>query len=648
MDDFEYEGDEPTLFRVVPELVLAGRFRLVQRVGRGGMGEVWLAQDTELEEYVALKVLKPELLGNNRAVDSFKREVRLTRKLRHPNIVGVHDFHTHGGLHFISMEYVDGASLADRLAQRGEPFTLDEVLPWAQQVAAALGYAHSKEVLHRDVKPGNMLVAQDGTLKLADFGIARIAKDTQTRLTGHATSGTLAYMSPQQLMNEKAHRNDPRNDVYAFAVTLYELLSGDPPFTGGDISMQIMMKQPEPLEDVPPHVNGALLHGLAKEVVERPPNCAALVKLLEQAAARPREGERPREGARTREPETLPTTQHTAQREGERPREPETPPTTQHTAQREGERPREPATAPSEKKSNCISDQDIGLMDTTDPAVSPCEVFPDIAAARQRTTAPNGEITRTVDLGGGVMLDLVWIPPGEFLMGSPESEERRSDPEGPQHPVEITRGFWMGKYPVTQAQWEAVMGNNPSHFSEKRLGTRVSRFFGAPEKEYSSWPVESISWNDCREFLKALNKRFTHDESRLPTEAEWEYACRAGSTTAYCFGDSESDLGAYAWYDDNSGGETHPVGRKRANAWGLHDMHGNVWEWCEDDSHSNYTGAPADGSAWVDSPRGSSRVLRGGSWFFDPGYCRSADRDGSAPGNGNCNLGFRLALSPVR
>jgi len=242
--------------------------------------------------------------------------------------------------------------------------------------------------------------------------------------------------------------------------------------------------------------------------------------------------------------------------------------------------------------------------------------------------APSKEVT--LDLGGGVTMDLVLMPADEFLMGSPENEAGRDGDEGPQHRVTIARPFYLGKYEVTQAQWQAVMGNNPSSF-----------------KGDAKLPVETVSWEDCQQFCQRLNERLAgagHGvRVRLPTEAEWEYACRAGSTGRFCFGDSDGQLGDYAWYGGNGGNQTHPVGRKKPNAFGLYDMHGNVWEWCEDWYHSSYSGAVDDGSAWTAGGELSARVLRGGSWFNNPAYCRCAYRYGDRPADRGVDVGFRVA-----
>jgi formylglycine-generating enzyme required for sulfatase activity len=212
----------------------------------------------------------------------------------------------------------------------------------------------------------------------------------------------------------------------------------------------------------------------------------------------------------------------------------------------------------------------------------------------------------SLDLGGGVTMKLVLIPAGKFMMGSPDSEQGRNKSEGPQHEVVISKPFYMGVTEVTQAQYEAVMGTNPSNFKD------------------ATNPVEMVSLTDATEFCKKLSEK-TGQAVRLPTEAEWEYACRAGSNTRFSFGDSDSILGDYAWWQSNSGGKTHPVGQKKPNAWGLYDMHGNVWEWC-----ANWLGSYSSGSAT--DPRGPGsggyRVLRGGSWSSrDADSFRCAFRD---------------------
>lgn len=238
-----------------------------------------------------------------------------------------------------------------------------------------------------------------------------------------------------------------------------------------------------------------------------------------------------------------------------------------------------------------------------------------------------------LDLGGGVTMELVLIPAGEFMMGSPRDEAGREDDEWLPHRVKISRPFHMGKYEVTRAQWKAVMGTNPSQF-----------------KGEADRPVESVSWDECQEFCVKLSAKCGR-KVRLPTEAEWEYACRAGSKGKYCFGNSDAGLDAYAWYNGNSGRETHPVGRKKPNVWGLYDMHGNVFEWCQDwyqaapTSHDELEPQPArDEQVDPTGPSGGySRVERGGSWTYDPSFCRSAAHSLRAIGHPYRNPGLRVA-----
>ena len=235
----------------------------------------------------------------------------------------------------------------------------------------------------------------------------------------------------------------------------------------------------------------------------------------------------------------------------------------------------------------------------------------------------------TVDLGGGVKLELVLIPAGEFLMGSPDSEKDGASDEKSQHKVRITKPFYLGKCLVTQEQWEAVMGSNPSKFK-------------GPKN-----PVETVSWDDCQKFLGKLNAKSAAGGGtfQLPTEAQWEYACRAGSKTRYSFGDDKTRLGDYAWYGKNSH-KPHPVGEKKPNAWGLYDVHGNVWEWCQDRYDGGYYAkSPMDDPTGPTG--GSSRVIRGGGWLNPAGRCRSAYRYGNRPGYRSYTLGLRVSLVPA-
>jgi formylglycine-generating enzyme required for sulfatase activity len=241
-------------------------------------------------------------------------------------------------------------------------------------------------------------------------------------------------------------------------------------------------------------------------------------------------------------------------------------------------------------------------------------------------------------------MEFVLVPAGSFLMGTDASRckddpftERNeysdcagSDDERPAHRVTISKAFYLGKYEVTQEEWVKVMGTNPSDYKSEKVGGDSRRH-----------PVESVSWDDLQAFLGRLNAKEGGSSYRLPTEAEWEYASRAGSTASYAFGDDDSRLGEYAWFAGNSGEMTHPVGQLKPNAWGLYDMHGNVWEWVRDWFDAAYYGKSPSADPGG-PPAGAGRGFRGGGWRLVASYCRSAVRSRSVPGIRNSDLGARL------
>jgi formylglycine-generating enzyme required for sulfatase activity len=272
---------------------------------------------------------------------------------------------------------------------------------------------------------------------------------------------------------------------------------------------------------------------------------------------------------------------------------------------------------------------------------------------------------------GGDSLTMLWIPPGRFLMGSPADEPERSDAEGPQHEVRL-QGFFMGQTPVTQAQWQAVARWRPSagqgSWSEQLDPDPILKLSEPKLFRGAQRPVVNVSWAQAMAFCRRLSQR-TGRYYTLPSEAQWEYACRAGTSTAFHFGamlttELANYDGNYTYEDGQKGvyrNQTTDVMNFPANAWGLHDMHGNAWEWCLDQWHDNYEGAPNDGSAWVDDDTNNIiakninikkdysfgvRLLRGGSWFNFPGDCRSAFRDLNLPDSQPLTVGFRVCCLP--
>ena len=252
----------------------------------------------------------------------------------------------------------------------------------------------------------------------------------------------------------------------------------------------------------------------------------------------------------------------------------------------------------------------------TKPSVAPSVGGASAPRPSQPSTA-NQLKEMTVELGGGVKMEFILIPAGSFRMGSDKSALSAK----PVHKVTITKPFYLGKYEVTQAQWEAVMGGNPSDFKGARN------------------PVIRVSWEDCQTFLQKLQEKVPGQTFRLPTEAEWEYACRAGGTADYCYGNNASSLGDYAWYNSNSDEKLHPVGEKKPNAWGLYDMPGNVWEWCADWYEVFNSKVATDP---VGPSTGPGRVMRGGSWLDAGTLCRSGERGYCEPPARCKHIGLRV------
>ena len=577
-------GAMPTM---APEMgekdVLRGKYEIQRELGRGGMGIVYLAHDRDLPDTspahrVAIKMLPPTLGRDQRWMTQLTREFDTAFVLRGDHVVRVFSFakDDRTGSPFIVMEYVDGTSLDAILVSKGK-LSEEDTITLAQALARGLHEAHERGLVHRDFKPGNVLVPYAGgfgAAKVADFGLARTVQSGMSQMTGQAgQSGTLMYNSPEQFRGSR--RLDARSDQYSLGAALYECLAGYPLVNPeGDIGWQVTREEPEPIEGVSEGYTAALRRALAKAPADRFGSVIEFVDSL-----------------RNEEPIAVP-------------------------AAPDPEQEPKPAAAPREKPTASKESSMVAPAGWTSET------------RRVSVATPEGGQEREIGYyRNSLGMEFVLIPSGEFMMGSPDDEEGRFGNEGRVHKVRITKPFFLGAYEVTQAQWQAVMGNNPSDF---RGNDR---------------PVEEVSWNDCQEFVSKLcaKEGAARKSYRLPTEAEWEYACRAGSRTRFYGGDDDSDLGKIGWYGGNSGGETHDVGQKAPNAFGLYDMSGNVWEWCQDWFDSGYYGK----SSRAD-PKGPGsagyRVLRGGSWVNNSRDCRSAVRDGDGPASAYNLSGFRVVV----
>jgi len=612
-----------------------GQYVVQRRLGGGAMGEVWLAHDPNLQRDVAIKTPRPEYAQDPEYLKRFLREARLAARLHHTNAVTIHQIQSEGDLVYLVMEMVDGGSLDDA-ARQGRPMPWRDATRAIRDAAAGLAAAHRLGLVHRDIKPANLMRTRDGVTKVADFGLARAAISSTQLTHAGAVMGTPAYLAPELWAGDQA---DARSDLYALICTYYHLLTGRVPFDAPTIPALWYQHGHEPLPDprqfapdLPDAVCRILLRGAEKDPAKRYQTAEELMADLDAvlgasgeslssistwAALSPLPVAPPVSEGKTSSrlsPGAQPSGAF-ARLRGYVTWPPKFPPWPRWVALAAGaggvfllgviititikfEWGETNGKAPKKQQEEQTSESQ-----REEPQPEP----PD----------PAGTIVNSIGM------KLVPIPAGEFQMGSPETDGDR-DANETQHRVRITRPFLLGMYEVTQEQYERVMGSNPSHFK------------GDPRR-----PVETVSWDDATEFCRKLSEkeRITY---RLPTEAEWEYACRGGGTTKWCSGNEDSGLDNHAWYAKNSGGTTHPVGQKKANRWGLFDMHGNAQEWCQDCYEPDYyaNSPPNDPTGPAAGPY---RSLRGGHWRGTARDCRSALRPYGPPFGRSIDLGFRVA-----
>ena len=642
--------------RIEPGHVLHDRWRIEAELGAGGMGYVLVGQDLFLKRRVAIKSLHPHLAAVEQVHARFLTEAQVMARIDAPEVVSVYDAFDWSGLPVVVMEYVEGEPLSRLLARDPRP-SQGFVRSVMEGVLKGLRAAHEAGVVHRDVKPDNIMVlsGRDGEVgvRLLDFGVAQVHEELRHTRTGSVV-GTVRYMSPEQVKDSS--RVDARTDLFSAGVVLWEMLSGAEPWSHAenDFDLRIaVVREPLPAlgAEVPADLVELVSWLTCKDASGRPPDASSALRRLREgssvssgsgsgsgAGTGSGSGSGPRSGTGSGSRVPVAAASFAPSGIGERTKgETETP------AVGTVGRSRGPAVL-------WFALGSLFLLFVVVHQVSSCRAESARAeAARveaERAEAARAEAARVEAERAeaeraevaNLAASMIRVRAGSFLMGSPAGEEGRFANEA-QVEVRLTRDYFLGRYPVTQGEYQAVVGGNPSHFSQ--CGARC--------------PVERVSWYDAVRFTNRLNERLglpsCYDNEgrvvggatvyacagyRLPTEAEWEYAARAGTSGA-----RYGALDAVAWYSGNSGGGPHPVGGKQANAWGFHDMLGNVWEW----TATWYRAAHSGGTDPVGPSSGSFRVLRGGSWDGDASFARAAGRDFSAPVFRFINFGFRLARS---
>ncbi|MFL6276622.1 MAG: bifunctional serine/threonine-protein kinase/formylglycine-generating enzyme family protein [Blastocatellia bacterium] len=674
-------------------------YHILSLLGKGGMGEVYLAEQLRVgRRRVALKVLSRACSEDPEIVKRFENEAASSGRIHHRNVVMIFESRaSDDGQLYVAMEYVDGKTLRDEIQERGA-LPLDEVVEISKQICAGLSAAHRLGIVHRDIKPDNLMLMRDDdgrrVVKVLDFGIARLAESgtVQSRTASGIIMGTPYYMSPEQALGSTGDKIDARSDIYSLGMVVYQMLTGRVAFES-DSWMGVMYKHlhEPPLQprELRPELGWyeefeqAVLRALEKDRDKRPQTVTEFADEMETTYRRAVAANPETVGAAAYDvtlagvaPPFMQTTAaaQLARQQTVRPVEAATQAAWQATAATATAPSAAPSALSNRRKALAIAGllilavmSAIYFLRSKPAAVPPkvaADTVPVAVVARPMpemqtfefevlTVEPTGHLNVprrrsasyfSEDIDGEVSLDMVEIPAGTFKMGAPpETQRERKPTERPQRQIRVPR-FFMSKYEITEAEWRAV-ARLP--IVGRQLEENPSSFKGDDQMA-----VQNISWLDAVEFCERLS-RATGRRYRLPTEAEWEYACASGTQTPFYFGETiTAELVNYdANYPYGAGPKGEPRRRPIAvgalsapNAFGLYNMHGNVAEWCSDYWHDSYIGAPADASSWESRGDASVRVLRGGSYYDGGDDCRSSARTRDPADIRLPFIGFRVVM----
>ncbi len=631
-----------------------GRYQILERLGEGGMAIVYKARDTRLDRDVALKLIRvdqfaPAMLAQ--ILKRFEREAKSLARLSHPNIVTVHDYGEHDGAPYLVLEYCPGGDLKHRL--RGQPMDWQEAIQLILPVARALRYSHRQGVIHRDVKPSNVMFTGDGEPKLSDFGIAKILEhDDAGTLTGTGVGiGTPGYMAPEQWTGETSQQSDQ----YGLGVVLYELLTGRKPYEA-DTPAGILIKQTiQPLPnsrefvpDLPASVEQVLLKALAKDPADRHADMDAFVKALESILVTPAMLVAP-DPYKTVDAIPVIVTQTIADSISL------TPSPSRST----------PAGLPEGKERRVKAKpfkwlpwgigavvlmlialsiiSQINLPPSTPvPTATPTETrTPALTATLANTSTPRDTAPPVMTLTPTLIREIdqklmVYVPAGEFLMGSdPAKDKDTQSEEQPQHSVYLD-AYWIDQTEVINGMYALCVSAGKCTPPQDDSSYLHPSYYG--NSNYADYPVIYVEWNQAKAYCAWAG-------ADLPTEAQWEKAARGTDGRLYPWGKNSPscDLANYGGcIGDTTAVKSYESGK---SLYGAYDMAGNVWEWVNDWYATNYYSSLPERNPQGPTS-GEYRVLRGGTWSSNGYYLRSAYRYRGDPSYRYYDIGFRCARSP--
>lgn len=613
--------------------MLVGRYEIIRELGGGGFAITFLAKDylQPSQPLCVVKQLRPEH-NEPRIVEFFETEATVLEKLgkysQIPQLLA--HFRENKNL-YIVQEFIEGHDLKQEIIP-GKQLSEGYVTKLLQDVLEVLSFVHNQQVIHRDIKPENLMRRhRDGKIFLIDFGAVKelgaLIVNVEGKVTSSVVIGTPGYM-PNEQKNAKPIF---ASDIYALGVTVIQALTGISAvdFEEDAKTGEILWRHKA---QVSKHLANVLTKMVRRHYSLRYANATEVLQdLSKKLPPPPTRPQQPVNWSRRRVIQTVGLMgasfsfaivveklllNNSAQKKAL--------PSTSSI-------PANNIPVPSPNETPALPDKSVNPKEFALKTFQ-FEVMKVDQQGNSTTISPGQANFFIEDLGNSNILEMVEIPGGQFLMGSPLTEKERNPNEGPQHPMTV-KPFLMGKFTVTQEQYQAVMGNNPSNFQ------------GAKR------PVEQVSWNDAVNFCQKLSL-MTSKSYRLPSEAEWEYAARATTTTPFYFGETITTKianynGEYIYGSAPQGEnrqETVDVGSLPANAFGLYEMHGNVWEWCQDKYHNDYRGMPADGSAWV-SGNNNPWLLRGGSWSSQSSVCRSSARLDGSNSDVAPDYGFRVVCT---